>query len=81
MHHSGTPLPPEHIVFYSPATEHYRRTLTECRWGSMSLSPDALAAAGLALTGRELIAPPHNRLVKPPPYLMSRFNVTFAQVA
>src|SRR6516162_10015123 len=35
--------------------EWYLRSSAPCRWGSMSLAPEDLAAAGEAIIGRELV--------------------------
>jgi AraC-like DNA-binding protein len=70
--HSGMELAPNHLMFYSPGADHHHRTVAECRWGAMSLSPDDLAQAGRALTGHELTAPRQTRLIRPPQHLMSR---------
>ena len=50
----------------------HRRTEGACAWGSMSLTPDDLAAAGETITGRELTVPSITHLVRPSPALMSR---------
>jgi AraC-like DNA-binding protein len=42
------------------------------RWSAMSLTPEDLAVAGKAITGRELVAPLETHVVKPPEAQMSR---------
>ncbi len=70
--HSGMELPPSKIMLHADGAEYYRCTFGECGWASMSLPSEDLAAAGRAITGRGLTAPPANRLVQPPPHLMLR---------
>jgi len=59
------------IVFRAGSTGH-NRTLAPCKWGGIALRHEAIAEAGRALTGRELIAPPLTQVIKPPPHLLSR---------
>ena len=49
-----------------------RRSFGPSGWAAMSLAPAALAAAGLALVGRELTRPSVMRIVRPPRALMER---------
>jgi len=60
------------ITFHAKGGEAYLRSFAESRWGAMSLTPDDLTTAGLAITGRELIPPIETRLIRPPPELMAR---------
>jgi AraC-like DNA-binding protein len=60
------------ILFFSPGSEHYQRSQAAVGWGAMSLSPDDLVAAGQAIVGRDVVAPASDRLVRPPPHLMTR---------
>jgi hypothetical protein len=57
LFHSGEELLADQIMLYAPDTEHYQRSTAACHWGAVSLAPDDLAAAGIAIAGREL-APP-----------------------
>ncbi|MGA2128153.1 MAG: helix-turn-helix domain-containing protein [Xanthobacteraceae bacterium] len=50
----------------------HNRTEAPCRWGSMSLALDDLAAAGNAMAGRDLVAPSHAYKIRPSPAVMSR---------
>ena len=50
----------------------HNRTEAPCRWGSMSLALDDLAAAGNAMAGRELVAPSHPYKIRPSLAVMSR---------
>jgi AraC-like DNA-binding protein len=72
LHHSGRELFPSQIMFLSQGAEHYIRASTGYRWGSMSLSPKDLAAAGRALTDCDLGAPATTRQIRPPSHLMAR---------
>jgi hypothetical protein len=47
--------------------EWYLRSPAPCEWGTMSLTPEDLAAAGETITGRELVPPTSARSVTPPP--------------
>jgi hypothetical protein len=57
LFHSGEALLADQIMLYAPDTEHYQRSTAACHWGAVSLAPDDLAAAGIAIAGRKL-APP-----------------------
>jgi AraC-like DNA-binding protein len=72
VRNSGTELSPGHIMFYALDSEHHHQSSAGCRWGTMSLAPDDLAAVGRAIAGCDLTAPAENRLIRPPPHLMSR---------
>lgn len=69
---NGMELPPGVVALCASGTEHYCRTSTGVCWGSMSLTPEHLAAAGQAMVDRELTASAAMRLIRPPPHLMSR---------
>jgi hypothetical protein len=74
MHHTGMVIPPDRIMFYSQGAEHYQRSPVPCRWASMSLPIEDLAAAGQVIAGRDLAAPKVTALIRPPPGLMSRLS-------
>jgi AraC-like DNA-binding protein len=69
--HNGVEVSPGEIVINDWRLVH-RRCLTPHNWGSMSLAPAALAAAGRALTGQDLHVPLVTRIVRPAPKLMMR---------
>jgi AraC-like DNA-binding protein len=69
---NGVKLLPGVIALRPSGTEHYCRTSTRVAWGSMSLAPDDLAAAGIALVDHELVASPVTPLFRPPSHQMSR---------
>jgi len=74
IHHCGKEMSAGEIVFGSSGAEHYYRTPMASHWASMSLTPEALAAAGQFLVGQELTAPAVTNLIRPPPELMSRLQ-------
>ena len=69
--HNGQELPSGSMLINPLGTEFSRRS-TGRQAGSMSLSPDDLASAGLALDGRELAVPAATLMVRPSAPLMSR---------
>jgi AraC-like DNA-binding protein len=69
---SGMEVSPGDIVFHSPGELYHVRTAADSKWGAMSLTPEDLAAAGRAITGRELTAPAVSFRMRPAPALMSR---------
>jgi AraC-like DNA-binding protein len=54
--------------------EWYLRSSTPCGWGSMSLTPEDLAAAGKAIIGRELAQATFARSLAPPAPALSRLR-------
>lgn len=74
LFHSGRELLSDQIMLYAPGAEHYQRSASVCRWGSLSLPPDDLAAAGMAIAGRELRPPAVTQRLRPPPGLLSRLR-------
>jgi len=52
----------------------YLRSSAPCEWGTMSLAPEDLAAAGRTITGRELVPPAFARSVTPPAPALSRLR-------
>lgn len=74
IHHSGMQLAPDHLIFYSPGSEHYSFSPSQCHWASMTVPLEQLAASGRALTGRDLIAPTQNRLFRPSERLMAQLR-------
>jgi len=68
----GLEISPGDLVFESSGAENHIRASSGFRWGSMSLTPEDLAAAGQALVGHELIPPAVTRVTRPQPALMWR---------
>jgi AraC-like DNA-binding protein len=54
--------------------EWYLRSLAPCRWGSVSLTPEDLAAASKAIIGRELVPASFARSLTPPTAALSRLR-------
>src|SRR5690349_13482008 len=71
-HHAGKAFPPGCMMVYAAGAEHHHRSSTTCHWAAMSLDLEDLAAAGRAITGRDLTAPKVSELIRPPAPLMGR---------
>ncbi len=69
--HCGTNVSPGDVIV-DDQNQMHRQTGASCRWGSMSLTPDDLAAAGEALVGRQVMRPACTIIIRPPSALMSR---------
>ena len=54
--------------------EWYLRSSAPCRWGSVSLTPEDLAAASKAIIGRELVPASFARSLTPPSAALSRLR-------
>jgi len=61
----GVRLQRGQIVFHSRGERFHQRTNGPTEWGLLSLEPERLAAAGRALRGRDLVAPPSRRILGP----------------
>jgi hypothetical protein len=51
---------------------YYLRSSAGGGWGTISVTPEDLAAAGTAIIGHELMPPEHMRAIRPPMPLLSR---------
>src|SRR5215472_12134382 len=71
---SGLELSPDEIIVIGFGTASHHRTSAACRWGAISLTLEDLVAAGQALIGRELTAPPFTHRIRPPSPLLSRMR-------
>jgi AraC-like DNA-binding protein len=71
-HHAGKEFLPGSMMVYSAGAEHHHRSSATCHWAAMSLDLEDLAAAGRAITGRDLTAPKISELIRPPALLMDR---------
>jgi len=69
---NGLELPQGEIVVFRAGAEGHNRSSTACQWGSIALTHADVAAAGQALSGRELGAPAVTHRIKPTPLLLSR---------
>src|SRR6516164_10686301 len=54
--------------------EWYLRSSAPCQWGTMSLTPEDLAAAGETIIGRELVPATFARSLAPPAHALSRWR-------
>src|SRR5690349_11593849 len=70
MQHNGQEQSVGQILFGALGSEFHRRSQGG-QWGSMSLTPDDLAAVGEVVVGREVTVPSVARIIQPPPQLMS----------
>lgn len=72
LQHTGMEISPGDLVVDAYGSEHYFRTETESRNGSLSLTTDDLNAACMALTGREPGPRQKTSMIRPAPHLTSR---------
>jgi AraC-like DNA-binding protein len=72
IQHSGMDVSPSDLIVDGLGSTHHIRSWGPSHWGAMSLTPDDLAAASHALSGRELTVPSVTHLVRPSAPLMSR---------
>jgi hypothetical protein len=68
----GSELSPGKFAWLSLGAEFHRKVPADNSWAAMSLTPEDLAIAAQALTGRQLAAPELTRVIRPKPSLMSR---------
>jgi AraC-like DNA-binding protein len=71
-HVNGEEQQPWQMIFFSPGADVYQRSSTAFRWGTISMAADDLAMAWHALVDGQPATPAATRLLRPPPYLMSR---------
>ena len=74
MRHCGHEMASGEILFFGREASQYWTASTNSHWATMSLSPDQLAAAGLAIVGRELSAPDSTRVLRPEPNRLARLR-------
>jgi AraC-like DNA-binding protein len=74
IRHSGIELSADAIIVDGAGSTRHLRTWGPCRWASMSITPNDLAATSRALIGRELTVSPVTRLVRPDPAKMRRLT-------
>jgi AraC-like DNA-binding protein len=72
IHVGGKDLSAGEILVCAASTTHHDWTAGPCRWGSISLTTNDLAAAGSALLGRDLDLASVTRVVRPDSVLASR---------
>jgi AraC-like DNA-binding protein len=71
---NGMELSAQEIAIHRPGSTNHLHTQGPSRLAMMSLAIDDLAAAGLALTGRELEPPPLTYLARPAPAQLGRLR-------
>ena len=74
MQVNGIDISQNQIASIALDWEWYLRCSALCRWGTMSLAPEDLAAVGEAITGRELAPPTFARSLAPPAPALSRLR-------
>jgi AraC-like DNA-binding protein len=72
MQVSGMEISQEETALFGLRSPYYLRSSATCEWGTMSLTPEDLAAAGEAITGRPLAPPSFPHRIKPSARAMSR---------
>jgi AraC-like DNA-binding protein len=72
MQVSGIETSQAQIAMFGLDWPYYLRSSAACGWGTMSLTPEDLAAAGEAIIGRPLTPPSFPRWTSPPPPAVSR---------
>jgi hypothetical protein len=60
------------IFAFRAGTESYNRMAAGCRWGTIFLTHEDIAAAAEAIVARELTAPPVTHRIMPPPGVLNR---------
>jgi len=71
---NGTEIPHGQIARVGLSWEWYLRSSAPCKWGTMSLTPEDLAAAAETITGRELAPPTFFDTVTPSAPALSRLR-------
>ena len=68
----GMELSHGNILAYGLGSVSHLRSAAGSKWGTMSLTLEDLAAAGMAIIGREIVAPSDTHCIRPQPQFMSR---------
>ena len=71
---NGMSLSADDLVIHRPGANNHLRTTGPSRLAMMSLEPEDLAEAALAITGREVTAPSSTHLIRPPPGQLARLR-------
>jgi AraC-like DNA-binding protein len=74
MQVNGIEISQHEIAKISLDWDWYLRSSGPCEWGTMSLTPEDLAGAGKAITGRELAPPTFTCTLTPTPPALSRLQ-------
>jgi AraC-like DNA-binding protein len=70
IHVSGVVLASGYIIAWNSKRRAHHWSAAACRWGSMSLTHEDLAATGRAIIGRELTAPSWAHRIRPLPAVL-----------
>jgi len=74
MQVNGIETSQNQIAMFGLDRDWYHRSSAPCEWGTMSLTPEDLAAAGETIIGRELASPTFAGSVMPPAAALSRLR-------
>src|SRR5271167_1615868 len=74
MRYGGLDLSSDEIIVYAPETSIHSRTSAGCRYGTITLSPDVLAATGRTLTGRSISPRADTYCIRPNPHNLARLR-------
>src|SRR5271165_7318304 len=74
MCHVGADLTSDEIIVHGSATSIHSRTSADCRFGTITLSPDDLAATARTLTGREILPHADTYCIRPTPSHLARLR-------
>jgi AraC-like DNA-binding protein len=74
MHVSGTEMPQDQFAVFGLHWPYYLRSSAGCGWGTMSLTPEDLAAASEVIIGRPLAPPSFPVFTIPPGSVASRLS-------
>ena len=67
-------LAPGQLLLYGPGSSSRQQTTGPSRWASLSLAPADLAAASVAIAGREVAAPTGIEILRPDPRSLARLR-------
>ncbi|GGC83325.1 AraC family transcriptional regulator [Chelatococcus reniformis] len=76
----GVDLEPGMLVVWAPGSAHWQRTEAATRWGTLSLAPQDLLAAGRAIAGRDIVVPREASVLRPNATAMGRLTSLHADV-
>jgi len=74
MRYGGVDLSSDEIIVYAPETSIHNRTSAGCRYGTITLSPDVLAATARTLTGRDILPRRDTYRIRPTPRHLARLR-------
>ena len=74
MRYGGVDLSSDEIIVHAPEMSIHCRTSAECRYGTMSLPPDDLAATARTLTGRDILPHADTYCIRPSPHHLARLR-------